>query len=115
MCEFNAVGIQYADVYTGSSEIKTEEQVEIYGGVAGEPHDPCYHLACDNYDNVNEEVLLINARALGYITVKYAFYDHPPRTASGRRRHLQRSKEESKAVKDAVIQRYGRFKDRTIR
>ena len=114
MCEFNAVGIQYADIYTGSSETMSEEQAIKYGGVAGEPHDACYHLNCDNYNNIDEDILLINARGIGYMVIRYAFLPDPPRSASGRRRR-RRTREESEAVKAEVMERYGSFKERKIR
>ena len=33
----------------------------VYGGTAGEPHDPCYHQACDTYGNVDTGVLDLNS------------------------------------------------------
>ena len=35
-------------------------------------YDPCYHAACDTYDNVNTAVLDINADAIAYAVVTYA-------------------------------------------
>lgn len=32
---------------------------------AGEPHDPCYHRACDDIDNVDMPILVQMARAAG--------------------------------------------------
>jgi Zn-dependent M28 family amino/carboxypeptidase len=32
---------------------------------AGEPHDPCYHRACDDLDNIDMPVLVQMARAAG--------------------------------------------------
>ena len=40
-------------LYTGSSE----------SGPGGRPRDPCYHLPCDQFGNVDPEVLLRMARA----------------------------------------------------
>ena len=54
---FIAVGIPAGGLFTGAEGIKTVEQEAIYGGIAGEPYDPCYHLACDTYDNNNDEAL----------------------------------------------------------
>lgn len=42
------------------------------GGTAGVQYDPCYHLACDTYANVNLEVLDVNADAIAYATLYYA-------------------------------------------
>ena len=44
-------------LFSGASELKSEEQAELFGGEADEPQDACYHLSCDTPDNVNPEVL----------------------------------------------------------
>lgn len=56
-------GIPAGGLFTGAEEIKTPEQAAVFGGIAGEPFDPCYHLACDDYDNINLEVLEENLYA----------------------------------------------------
>jgi len=33
--------------------VKTPAQAAIYGGTAGIAYDPCYHQACDTFDNVS--------------------------------------------------------------
>ncbi|MBM7805907.1 Zn-dependent M28 family amino/carboxypeptidase [Geodermatophilus bullaregiensis] len=38
-------------LFTGAEVVKTEEQAAIWGGTAGEQFNPCYHLACDTYEN----------------------------------------------------------------
>lgn len=48
---FIAVGIPAGGLFTGAEGRKTAEQAAIYGGTAEQPYDPCYHLACDTYDN----------------------------------------------------------------
>ncbi len=40
-------GIPAGGLFTGAEGLKTEEEAAIYGGVAGEQYDPCYHQACD--------------------------------------------------------------------
>ena len=40
------------------------KQVALYGGIAGEQYDPCYHLACDTFDNISLEVLDQNSDAV---------------------------------------------------
>ena len=45
---FQLAGIPVNGLYTGSSE----------AGPHGKPRDPCYHLACDTIDNVDESMLL---------------------------------------------------------
>lgn len=54
---FIAVGIPAGGLFTGAEDIKTAEQAAIYGGTAGVPYDPCYHQACDTYDNNSDEAL----------------------------------------------------------
>ncbi len=50
---FIAVGIPSGGLFTGAEGIKTAEEVTLWGGTAGEQYDPCYHLACDTFDNIN--------------------------------------------------------------
>ena len=54
---FIAVGIPAGGLFTGAEGIKTEEEVAIYGGTAGDQYDPCYHLACDTFANISLEAL----------------------------------------------------------
>ena len=39
---------------------------------AGDPQDPCYHLACDNLDNINWEALTLNAKAAARTAAEFA-------------------------------------------
>jgi Zn-dependent M28 family amino/carboxypeptidase len=48
---FIAVGIPAGGLFTGAEGIKTAAQAATYGGTAGAPYDPCYHLACDTFAN----------------------------------------------------------------
>ena len=54
---FIQVGIPAGGLFTGAEVIKTEEQAAIYGGTAGVAFDPCYHQACDTFDNNSDEAL----------------------------------------------------------
>jgi len=45
-------GIPAGGLFAGAEVPKTPAEVAIYGGVAGEQYDPCYHEACDNIDTV---------------------------------------------------------------
>jgi Zn-dependent M28 family amino/carboxypeptidase len=49
---FTTRGIPAGGLFAGAEVHKTAEEVAIYGGVAGEQYDPCYHEACDNIDTV---------------------------------------------------------------
>ncbi|HEY5670182.1 MAG TPA: hypothetical protein VIS10_09315, partial [Anaerolineales bacterium] len=48
------------------------EEAAIWGGTAGDQYDPCYHLACDTYDNINLEAFDVNSDAVAYATLQYA-------------------------------------------
>jgi Zn-dependent M28 family amino/carboxypeptidase len=49
---FVNVGIPAGGTFTGAEVEKTAGEVSIYGGVAGEQYDPCYHAACDTFESV---------------------------------------------------------------
>jgi Zn-dependent M28 family amino/carboxypeptidase len=65
-------GIPFGGVFSGADGVKTPEQQAIYGGTAGEQYDPCYHQACDTFDNNNDEVLDLNSDAIALATLTYA-------------------------------------------
>jgi Zn-dependent M28 family amino/carboxypeptidase len=65
---FILLDIPSGGLFTGAEQLKTPAQVEIWGGVAGEQYDPCYHLACDTIDNVSTEALDTNVDAAAYAT-----------------------------------------------
>lgn len=66
-------GIPAGGLFTGAEVPKTAEQAEIWGGTAGASYDPCYHQACDTFDNVNLHALSINADAVAFAVLTYAF------------------------------------------
>jgi Zn-dependent M28 family amino/carboxypeptidase len=55
---FIAEGIPAGGLFTGAEGVKTEEQEEVYGGVAGLAYDPCYHQFCDDLIEPNSEPAL---------------------------------------------------------
>ena len=67
-----AVGIPAGGLFTGAEDIKTPEEVTLYGGIAGQQYDPCYHAACDTFSNNSNEVLDLNADAVAAATLTYA-------------------------------------------
>jgi Zn-dependent M28 family amino/carboxypeptidase len=69
---FINVGIPAGGLFTGAEGIKTEEEAAIYGGTAGEAYDPCYHLACDTYDNNSDVGLDQMSDAIAHATLVYA-------------------------------------------
>jgi Zn-dependent M28 family amino/carboxypeptidase len=74
---FIAVGIPAGGLFSGAEGIKTDEQVDVYGGTAGEQYDPCYHEACDTFDNNSNEVLRQFSRASAAVLAVLAFEDLP--------------------------------------
>ncbi len=54
---FVQAGIATGGIFSGATETKTGEQAALFGGLAGEPLDPCYHLACDTAANVDVEAV----------------------------------------------------------
>lgn len=63
---FIDVGIPASGLFTGAEVVKTAEQEAIWGGIAGESFDQCYHQACDTIDNVSAEAIEVNVDAIGY-------------------------------------------------
>ena len=69
---FFDTGIPFGGLFTGAEAIKTPEQQAIYGGTVGEQLDPCYHAACDTFDNVDLGVLDVNSDSVAFSTFTYA-------------------------------------------
>jgi Zn-dependent M28 family amino/carboxypeptidase len=81
---FFDLGIPFGGLFTGAEGIKTPEQEAVYGGTAGEQYDPCYHLACDTFDNISLEVLDLNADAVAASTLQYAMNTQAVNGARGK-------------------------------
>jgi Zn-dependent M28 family amino/carboxypeptidase len=69
---FIAVGIPAGGLFTGAEGVKTDEEAAIWGGTAGEQYDPCYHLACDTFNNINLQAFDVNSDAVAYSVLQYA-------------------------------------------
>ena len=69
---FIAVGIPSGGLFTGAEGIKSVEEAAIWGGTAGDQYDPCYHLACDTFDNISLHALDVNSDAVAFATLQYA-------------------------------------------
>ncbi|MFC3690498.1 M28 family peptidase, partial [Aquipuribacter hungaricus] len=65
-------GIPSGGLFTGAEEVKTPEQQALWGGVAGESFDQCYHQECDDLDNLDTHALEVNADAVAYSVLTYA-------------------------------------------
>ncbi len=69
---FIAVGIPSGGLFTGAEGIKTDEEAALWGGTAGDQYDPCYHQACDTYDNINLSAYDVNVDAVAFSVLQYA-------------------------------------------
>ncbi len=54
---FIEAGIPAGGLFSGAEGVKTAAEAATYGGTAGEAYDPCYHQACDNIGNLNDQAL----------------------------------------------------------
>ena len=70
---FIEAGIPSGGLFTGAEVPKTEEQEAIWGGTAGEQFDPCYHLACDTFDNVHLHALEVNSDLIAFAQLTFAY------------------------------------------
>lgn len=70
---FIEAGIPSGGLFTGAEQVKTEEQQAIWGGTAGEQFDPCYHLDCDTFENVDLHALYVNSDLIAYAQLTFAF------------------------------------------
>lgn len=48
---------------TGAEGIKTEEERDLFGGLANAAYDPCYHQFCDDVRNINRVAMAHNLKA----------------------------------------------------
>jgi aminopeptidase Y len=69
---FITAGIPAGGLFTGAEGVKTAAEAALWGGTAGEQYDPCYHLACDTYDNNNNVALETNADGVAFATLQFA-------------------------------------------
>jgi len=68
---FIAVGIPAGGLFTGAEAVKTDEEAAIWGGTAGDQYDPCYHLACDTFENISLDALDVNSDAVAASVLTY--------------------------------------------
>jgi Zn-dependent M28 family amino/carboxypeptidase len=78
-------GIPAGGLFTGAEVPKTAEQQAIWGGTTGAQFDPCYHLACDTFDNVDLHALEVNADAVAFAVLTYAYSTETVNGVVGRR------------------------------
>ena len=78
-------GIPSGGLFTGAEEIKTAEQQAIWGGVAGEQFDQCYHEACDDIDNVDLHALRVNSDLIAFAQLTFAYSTESVNGVRGKR------------------------------
>ena len=69
---FVAAGIPAGGLFTGAEDIMTAEQAAKWDGTAGVAFDPCYHAACDTYDNVDLVALDEMTDAMAHAILTFA-------------------------------------------
>ncbi|SPO05236.1 probable APE3 - vacuolar aminopeptidase Y [Cephalotrichum gorgonifer] len=77
-------GIPGGGIATGAEGVKTDEEVGLFGGKAGDWYDPCYHQLCDDLGNVNMTAWEVNTKLIAHSVATYAksFDGFPTRTPS---------------------------------
>jgi Zn-dependent M28 family amino/carboxypeptidase len=65
-------GIPVGGTDTGAERTKTDSEVQLWGGTAGQPYDPNYHGPGDTSASVNRDVLTIEAAAVADAVTRYA-------------------------------------------
>lgn len=64
---FELANIPVGNLFTGAEDLKTQDEAKIYGGIGNAAMDPCYHLACDNVDNINQKALEVMSSAAAHL------------------------------------------------
>jgi Peptidase family M28/PA domain len=82
---FIEAGIPSGGLFTGAEVPKTEEQEGIWGGTAGDQFDPCYHLACDTFDNVDLHALDVNSDLIAFAQLTFAYSTESVNGVQGKR------------------------------
>lgn len=77
-------GIPGGGIATGAEGVKTSEEVEMFGGNAGEWYDQCYHQLCDDVSNLAMDAWEANAKLVAHSVATYAlsFEGFPKRVDS---------------------------------
>lgn len=62
-------GIPGGGIATGAEGVKTKAEQQMFGGVAGDWYDPCYHQLCDNLENLNLTAWELNTKVSYSLTL----------------------------------------------
>lgn len=96
---FIEAGIPAGGLFTGADGVKTEEQVEIYGGIAGDPYDPYYHTPDDDINNINVDALDQMSDAAAHAVLTFAMIKTAAKGAA----------DDSSVAREAMVRRASRF------
>lgn len=69
---FAQQSIPVGGIATGAEKLKLYEEMEMFGGVANESFDQCYHQACDNLQNLNYNAWETNSKLIFNTLGSYA-------------------------------------------
>ena len=70
---FIQAGIPSGGLFTGAEVVKSAAQQAIWGGTAGQQFDPCYHLACDTFENNDDHALEVNSDLIAFAMLTFAY------------------------------------------
>lgn len=70
---FAEVNIPYGGLFTGAEGEMSKEEADLFGGVAGQAYDSCYHKECDDINNINLEALEINTNAIAFMALSFSY------------------------------------------
>jgi Zn-dependent M28 family amino/carboxypeptidase len=70
-------GIPAGGLFSGAEQIKTADEADIFGGIAGESCDECYHQSCDTIDNIDLDVLGVFAAAASDAVLRLGMLSGP--------------------------------------
>jgi hypothetical protein len=65
-------GVPTGGIAGGAEVLKTVEEAEMFGGVAGVAFDVNYHAAGDNVSNLNMGAWIVMSKAIAHMTATYA-------------------------------------------
>lgn len=77
-------GVPAGGLFTGAEGIKTDAEEGLYGGEAGVAYDPCYHDACDTFENNSDQGLDEMSDAVAYSVMTLGRNDLPIPQAQSR-------------------------------
>lgn len=97
---FMVMGIPVGGLFAGADSIKTEDQAQKYGGVAGEVCDACYHTECDNVENLNYVIEKQILRAMASAVQTYS--ETPLAGAQSNATPMLLSRSRSEAVREPI-------------